>query len=69
MAQNAPKRPFQWDEFKEQMKGIYSTSVCRSTLDEAPNAYKNCKVIEEAIQPTATVINRIKPILNMKDGG
>jgi RNA-splicing ligase RtcB len=52
--------------FKEQMKDIYSTSVCAGTLDEAPDAYKNAKLIEEAIGPTATIIDRIKPILNMK---
>jgi hypothetical protein len=48
------------------MEGIYSTSVCQGTLDEAPDAYKDCKVIEEAIEPTAVIIDRIKPILNMK---
>jgi RNA-splicing ligase RtcB len=52
--------------FKEQMKDIYSTSVCAGTLDEAPDAYKDAKLIEEAIGPTATIIDRIKPILNMK---
>ena len=55
------------DKFREQMTGIYSTSVCRGTLDESPDAYKDSKIIEEAIQPTATIVNRIKPILNMKD--
>jgi len=49
------------------MTGIYSTSVTESTLDEAPDAYKDSKVIEEAIEPTCKIMNRIKPILNLKD--
>jgi hypothetical protein len=48
------------------MKGIYSTSVVGATLDEAPDAYKSAAMIEEAIQPTAEVVNRIKPLMNLK---
>jgi hypothetical protein len=48
------------------MKDVYSTSVCAGILDEAPDAYKDSKLIEETIAPTATIIDRIKPILNMK---
>ena len=54
-------------KFQEQMKGIYSTSVNYSTLDEAPDAYKDSRVIEDAIQDTATILDRIIPIHNMKD--
>lgn len=57
------------DEFKGQMKGIYSTSVGKTTLDEAPGAYKDSKIIEEAIKPTAKIISRLLPVHNMKDGG
>jgi len=56
-------------KFKRSMKGIYSTSVCKETLDESPFAYKNSKIIEIAIEPTATILERIKPILNIKDNG
>lgn len=55
------------DEFKSSMNDIYSTSVGYSTLDEAPNAYKDAGIIEAAIQDTATILDRIKPIHNMKD--
>jgi len=54
------------DKFKKQMKGIVSTSVGQSTLDEAPDAYKDAKMIEEAIEPTATILERVKPVLNIK---
>ena len=46
------------------MKGIVSTSVCKSTLDEAPQAYKNPKVIENAIQPTAKILD-LKSFISM----
>lgn len=61
------KQNIDLENFKKQMKEIYSTSVCKGTLDEAPDAYKDSKMIEEAIEPTATVIDKIKPILNIKD--
>jgi RNA-splicing ligase RtcB len=67
MSRTKAKEKLDMDTFKEQMKGIFSTSVCQSTLDEAPGAYKDAKVIEDAIGPTCEIIDRIKPIMNMKD--
>lgn len=60
------KKRIDLETFKTQMEGIFSTSVGQGTLDEAPDAYKDCKVIEEAIEPTAVILDRIKPVLNMK---
>ena len=67
MPRGQAKREINLEEFKDQMKDIYSTSVGTGTLDEAPGAYKPARIIEEAIGPTATIVGRIKPILNMKD--
>lgn len=69
MSRTEAKSKVDLDKYKNSMKGIYSTSVCKNTLDESPMAYKNSKIIEDAIQPTATIIERIKPILNIKDTG
>ena len=66
MSRSKAKKTVNLDRFKQQMHGIFSTSVGRGTLDEAPDVYKDCKVIEEAIGPTAKILNRIKPIHNMK---
>jgi RNA-splicing ligase RtcB len=57
------------NKYRETMKGIYTTSVSPSTLDESPFCYKDTKFIEDAITPTATIIERLKPILNIKDTG
>lgn len=67
MSRGKAKSTIKLEDFEQQMKGIYSTSVNRATLDEAPGVYKDAKIIEEAIEPTVKIIKRIKPILNMKD--
>jgi RNA-splicing ligase RtcB len=69
MSRAQAKKNIKLENFAKQMDGIFSTSVCNSTLDEAPDAYKDAKVIEAAIEPTAKILARIKPIMNMKDGG
>ena len=53
-------------EYKEQMKNIFSTCVSISTLDEAPMAYKNSEEIINAIEPTAEIIDHLKPLYNFK---
>ena len=60
------KKQLDMNEFIESMKGIYSSSICKNTLDESPKAYKNPKQIEELIYPTVEITDRLKPILNIK---
>jgi tRNA-splicing ligase RtcB (3'-phosphate/5'-hydroxy nucleic acid ligase) len=55
--------------YRKSMEGIFSTSIGMDTLDESPMAYKDAAMIEEAIQPTASIIHRVKPIYNVKAGG
>ena len=50
------------------MEGIYTTSVCRNTLDEAPQAYKPMGEILSCISDTVTVLQIIKPVYNFKAG-
>jgi len=59
------KRTLALSDAKKQMEGIYSSVL---PLDESPGAYKPSEVIEAAIGPTAKIIERVKPILNMKAG-
>lgn len=60
------KRQLDMAEFERQMEGIYSTSVCNSTLDESPMAYKDMQTIIDCIGDTVEVVKVIKPILNIK---
>jgi len=55
-------------EFRATMKDVYSTTVNRDTLDEAPMAYKPTEEIIEAIQDTVIIQSQIKPIYNFKAG-
>jgi len=49
----------------ESMTGIYTTAI---PIDESIYAYKSSSLIESLLSPTATIIHRVKPILNIKDG-
>ncbi|MBR3785391.1 MAG: RtcB family protein [Firmicutes bacterium] len=53
-------------DYAAQMEGIYTTCVSRSTLDEAPMAYKPMEEIKAQIEPTAEIIAQIKPLYNFK---
>ncbi len=53
-------------EFQEQMKGIYTTSVTKRTLDESPMAYKGVDAILKHIGPTVDVADIFKPLYNFK---
>ena len=54
------------EEFEESMKGIYSTSVRKETIDESPMAYKPIEEIVENIKDTVEIVKIIKPIYNFK---
>ncbi len=55
-----------FDDFKEEMKGIYSTSVTMKTIDESPMAYKSLEDIMENIGETVEVKSVLRPIYNFK---
>lgn len=67
LSRSAAKLLVNLEDFKNTMSGIYSTSVGVGTLDESPMAYKSMDMITEAITPTADIIDKIIPVLNMKD--
>ncbi len=55
-------------EFKNEMKGIYSSCVGADTLDEAPFAYRPITEIMEHIGDTVEVTELLKPVYNFKAG-
>lgn len=71
MSRGDAKRKLSMDAFKAEMQGIYSTSICENTLDEAPEAYKPMDAILDSIGETARVLSVLKPVYNFKasDGG
>ena len=54
------------DQFKEAMKGVYSTSVQIDTIDESPFAYKSIEDILPNILDTVEIVSIMKPIYNFK---
>lgn len=66
ISRNMAKETLSIEEYRQQMHDIYSTSVCESTIDESPMAYKPAEEIESLIADTVDVVRRIKPIYNFK---
>ncbi len=54
------------DGFEKSMEGIWSSTVCKDTIDEAPMAFKDMSEIVANIEPTAEIVNIIKSIFNFK---
>lgn len=69
MSRSAAKESFTVSEFKNQMSGIYTTSVNKDTLDECPMAYKGMDDIVNNIGDTVEIVQVIKPIYNFKASG
>ena len=66
MSRNKAKETISIGEYKDAMNGIYTTSVNDATIDEAPQVYKPISEIMKAIEPTADIVEVIKPIYNFK---
>ena len=66
MSRTDAKELLNMDEYARAMEGIYTTSVKESTLDEAPMAYKSLDDIVGTIEPTAEIIEVLKPVYNFK---
>ena len=54
------------EDYKKSMVGIWASTVGYGTIDEAPAAYKDSKMIESLLSDTATVVDRLIPIYNFK---
>ena len=67
MSRAKAKTEIKMEEYLSSMNGVYTTSICESTLDEAPQAYKPMESIISQIQETVDVIEVVKPIYNFKD--
>ena len=66
MSRRSAKERLNMDEYREVMKGVYTTSVNEETLDEAPMAYKSLNDIIDVIKESVNVIEVMKPIYNFK---
>ncbi len=66
MSRTKAKDTLSMEEYREAMKGIYTTSVNENTLDEAPMAYKSLDDIIGVISASVDVVEIIRPRYNFK---
>ena len=66
MSRMEARKQLSMEEYRKEMAGIYTTSVNKGTLDEAPMAYKSLDDILAVIGDTADVLEVMKPVYNFK---
>jgi len=71
MSRSKAKQNISIKEFEDSMKNVYSTTVCKGTLDESPMAYKDTTEIKDLITETCKIKFMMIPKINIKaaDGG
>ena len=68
MGRREALRRISLNDFRSQMRSVYSTTVAACTLDEAPDAYKPADEILRNIGDTVEVVKTIRPLYNYKAG-
>jgi len=67
LSRSQAKKRLSIEKLKADMAGIYTSTADKSTLDEAPDAYKNPASILKYIHETVNVDYIMKPIYSFKD--
>jgi RNA-splicing ligase RtcB len=68
LGRNQARKTLNLQDFKRTMRDVFTTTVNRDTLDEAPDAYKRMDDIIEQIGDTVDIERVIRPIYNFKAG-
>lgn len=66
LSRSKAKNVIDFKDFEESMRGIYTTSVALSTIDESPFVYKPMNEIIKNIKETVDIVSCIKPVYNYK---
>lgn len=66
MSRKDARETLNMDDYRASVKDIYTTSINKSTIDEAPAAYKSIEDIIEPISEAVDIIDVMKPIYNFK---
>ena len=67
LSRSQAKESLSLDEFRQQMKHVWSSSINQSMISEAPNAYKSMLEIQENVLETIAIETIIKPFYNFKN--
>ena len=66
MSRTQARRVLNMDDYAKSIDGIYTTSVSKETIDEAPMVYKPMEQIVSLIGETAEIERVIRPVYNFK---
>ena len=66
MTRSDAKNTISMKDYKDAMKGIFTSCVSSATIDESPMAYKPMDEIIKNIEPTCEIEKIIKPVYNFK---
>lgn len=66
MSRGEARKIFNMKDFHKEMSDVYSSSICKETLDESPMAYKDSEMIKKYIGDSVEILNQLKPIINIK---
>jgi len=66
LSRNQAFKNLSLEQFVDSMKNIYTTTVNKKTLDEAPMAYKSIEDILQFVDATLEVVDMMKPVYNFK---
>ena len=66
LSRSEAKHMLNINDYKNDMNGIFSTCVSKSTIDESPRAYKSIDYIIRNVENFVDIIEVIKPVYNFK---
>jgi RNA-splicing ligase RtcB len=66
MSRSEAQRRIKLKDYQHAMRDVVSTSVCKETLDEAPQAYKDMGLVMEALRGTVDVVDHLTSVVNLK---
>ncbi len=66
MSRKDARLTFNMKQYKDDMKDVYSSCICKETLDEIPEAYKDVEFIKDLIGDSVEIVKQLIPIINIK---
>jgi RNA-splicing ligase RtcB len=66
MSRNQARKQLDFEDFKKGMKNVWTSTVSRKTLDEAPRAYKPKGELLQYIGDSVEISDTLKPAYNFK---
>lgn len=66
MSRGDARRSLSMEDFKQSMSGVYSSTITKDTIDEAPMAYKDASEILANVSDTIEIVSVAKEIYNFK---